>query len=114
VHVKKLECYRDLAFLPDEFEAEVKTAINKMNAGFFKGRVVEDSDGRRIQFVALDGAQSTFVRQIVKGQLRVVDALERVTTETKNMQLLYEDGDGLVFMDGETYEQVTVPKSDIE
>lgn len=83
VHVKKLECYRDLAFLPDEFEAEVKTAINKMNAGFFKGRVVEDSDGRRIQFVALDGAQSTFVRQIVKGQLRVVDALERVTTEVK-------------------------------
>ena len=37
---------------------------------------------------------------------RAGEKLERVTTETKNMQLLYEDG--------ETYEQVTVPKSDIE
>jgi len=45
---------------------------------------------------------------------RAGEKLERVTTETKNMQLLYEDGDALVFMDGETYEQVTVPKSDIE
>jgi len=81
VHVKMLECYRDLAFMPEEFEAETKIAINKINAGFFIGRVVVDSEGRRIQFAILDETQSTFLRRIVKGQLRVVDALDRVANE---------------------------------
>jgi len=30
------------------------------------------------------------------------------------MQMLYEDGDSLVFMDSETYEQVNVPRASID
>jgi elongation factor P len=41
-------------------------------------------------------------------------ASERVRTETKNMQYLYDSGDDVVFMDEETYEQLSLPRSAVE
>ena len=55
-----------------------------------------------------------FRSTVVDKTFRAGEKLERVTTETKNMQMLYEDGDGFVFMDQETYDQVTVPRASIE
>lgn len=51
---------------------------------------------------------------VVDRTFRGGEKLERVNTETKNMQMLYQDGDGIVLMDPETYEQVNVPPSAIE
>lgn len=42
------------------------------------------------------------------------DKVEPAMIEKKNMQYLYDDGDGLVFMDTATYEQLEIPKDKLE
>lgn len=43
-------------------------------------------------------------------RFRSAEAVERVTLEVKDFTYLYEQGDNLVFMDQETYEQIDLPK----
>ena len=43
---------------------------------------------------------------VVDRTFRAGEKFERVRTETKNMQYLYDSGDDVVFMDEETYEQL--------
>jgi elongation factor P len=42
-------------------------------------------------------------------RFRSADTIERVRLDTKDYQFLYEDGSMLVFMDQDTYEQITLP-----
>ena len=42
------------------------------------------------------------------------DKVESAHVDRKVMQYLYDDGESLVFMDNETYEQVEIPKSRLE
>jgi len=42
-------------------------------------------------------------------RFRSADTVEKVRLDTKDYQFLYEDGDMLVFMDQDTYEQITLP-----
>ncbi len=42
------------------------------------------------------------------------DKLEPAMVEKKEMQYLYDDGEALVFMDNNTYEQIEVPKTKLE
>jgi elongation factor P len=51
---------------------------------------------------------------VVDKTFRAGEKLVRVTTQTKNMQYLYEDGTNLVLMDNESYEQINFPADDIE
>ncbi len=69
------------------------------------------------------GKGSAFVRTTLKNlasgavvdrTFRAGEKVERVITESKSMQFLYEDGDMLVLMDTDTYEQISVPASDVE
>ena len=48
---------------------------------------------------------------VVDKTFRAGEKFERVRTETKNMQYLYDSGDEVVFMDEETYEQLSLPRS---
>lgn len=41
-------------------------------------------------------------------RFRSADTVERVRLDTKDFQFLYEDGDQLVFMDKDTYDQITL------
>lgn len=43
-------------------------------------------------------------------RFRSAETVERVTLEQKDFQFLYEEGDNLVFMDLESYEQIFVAK----
>jgi elongation factor P len=43
-------------------------------------------------------------------RFRSAETVERVRLDTKDFQYLYAEGDSLVFMDKETYEQVTLPR----
>ena len=43
-------------------------------------------------------------------RFRSAETVERVRLDTKDFQFLYHDGDTLVFMDKETYEQVSLPE----
>jgi elongation factor P len=42
-------------------------------------------------------------------RFRSADTIERVRLDTKDFQFLYADGDMLVFMDKDTYDQITLP-----
>jgi elongation factor P len=43
-------------------------------------------------------------------RFRSAETVERVRLDTKDFQFLYHDGDMLVFMDTDTYEQVALPQ----
>ena len=46
---------------------------------------------------------------VVDRTFRAGEKVERVTTETREMQFLYRDGDDLVLMDSTSYDQTSVP-----
>src|SRR5271155_436039 len=48
---------------------------------------------------------------VVDRTFRAGEKFARVRTETKNMQYLYDAGDEVVFMDEESFEQLTLPRS---
>jgi len=59
------------------------------------------------------------LRNIITGQTAEVsyrsdDKVEKAYIEEKDMEYLYQDGDGFCFMDNESYEQITIDKSEIE
>jgi elongation factor P len=47
---------------------------------------------------------------VVDRTFRAGEKMPRVHTETKSVQYLYDSGDDVVFMDEETYDQVTLPR----
>ncbi len=47
-------------------------------------------------------------------RFRSEDKLEKAHVEPRQMQYLYADGDNLVFMDLETYEQLSLPLEDLQ
>jgi elongation factor P len=51
---------------------------------------------------------------VVDRTFRAGEKFERVFTETKNVQYLYDAGDEVVFMDEETYEQLALPRGSVE
>ena len=51
---------------------------------------------------------------VVDRTFRAGEKFERVRTETKNMQYLYDSGDEVVFMDEETFDQLNLPRSAVE
>ena len=46
----------------------------------------------------------------LNNRFRSADTVEKVRLDTKDFQFLYVEGDDLVFMDVETYDQITLPK----
>ena len=48
---------------------------------------------------------------VVDRTFRSAEKVERATIDKREMQLLYRDGEDLVFMDNESYDQITVPPS---
>ena len=68
------------------------------------------------------GKGGAFVRTRIKNMkkgttidrtFRAGEKVEDVRLETRSMQYLYDEGDTLVFMDTESYEQESIPKSAI-
>ncbi len=51
---------------------------------------------------------------VVDRTFRAGEKLERVTTEQRTMQFLYRDGDELVLMDNQTYEQLPVSAASVD
>lgn len=68
------------------------------------------------------GKGAAFVRTKIKNlrtgavlerTFRAGERLERINVDTREMQLLYRDGEDFVFMDASTYDQVTVPGASV-
>ncbi|PID28917.1 MAG: elongation factor P [Candidatus Cloacimonadota bacterium] len=49
--------------------------------------------------------------QVIENTFRASDRFEEIRVSAKTMQYLYSDGSFFVFMDNETYEQLSVPES---
>jgi elongation factor P len=97
-----------------------------VNTNQFKNGMHIELDGgvwRIVEFQHVKpGKGGAFVRTKLKGlnsgavvdrTFRAGEKFLRVHTETKNVQYLYDAGDDVVFMDEESYEQITLPRSDV-
>jgi elongation factor P len=51
---------------------------------------------------------------VVERTFRAGEKMPRIHTETKSVQYLYDSGDDVVFMDEETYEQIVLPRAEVE
>src|SRR5215210_1129137 len=51
---------------------------------------------------------------VVDRTFRAGEKFERIRTETKTMQYLYDAGEDVVFMDADTYEQLNLPRATVE
>ena len=51
---------------------------------------------------------------VVDRTFRAGEKFPRVHTETKNVQYLYDSGDDVVFMDAQTYDQVSLPRDSVK
>jgi len=65
------------------------------------------------------GRVSTKLRHIVSGKViertfRSTDEVEMAEAEYRNMQFLYKESDACIFMDSETYEQVSVANEKVD
>jgi elongation factor P len=50
---------------------------------------------------------------VVDKTFRAGEKFPRVLTETKNVQYLYDSGDDVVFMDEQTFEQISLPRDSV-
>ena len=85
---------------------------------------VEGSVWRIVEFQHVKpGKGGAFVRtklrnldagSVVDKTFRAGEKFPRVFTEVKGMQYLYDDGSQAVFMDEETFEQITLPHTSVE
>jgi elongation factor P len=91
-----------------------------------KNGLVLNIDGNLWQVVEFQhvkpGKGGAFVRTKLKNVLtgKVVDRtfnagvkVETATVDRREMQYLYRDGEDFVFMDGDTYDQITVPAATV-
>src|ERR671918_2559864 len=51
---------------------------------------------------------------VVDRTFRAGEKFPRVHTETKNVQYLYDAGDEVVFMDEQSYDQISLPRGSVE
>lgn len=92
-----------------------------------KNGYVLDLDGDLVSVVSFQhvkpGKGGAFVRTklknmktgaVIERTFRAGEKVERVTTETREMQFLYRDGDELHLMDNATYEQMAVPAASVD
>jgi elongation factor P len=92
-----------------------------------KNGYVLDLDGDLVSVVSFQhvkpGKGGAFVRTklknmktgaVIERTFRAGEKVERVTTETREMQFLYRDGDELHLMDNASYEQMSVAAASVE
>jgi translation elongation factor P len=103
-------------------ESKMSISVND----FKNGLTIEVKDGiwRVVEFQHVKpGKGSAFVRSKLKNlrtgavqemTFRSTAKVEKANIESKKMQYLYADGTNHVFMDTTTYEQLTIPASEIE
>lgn len=82
-----------------EAEGQLYVVLSAENFHPGKGTPTTQIDMRRIS----DGVK-------VSQRYKTTEQVERAFIEDKDYQYLYDDGEGFTFMDGETFEQISVPK----
>ena len=97
-----------------------------VTAGDFKNGITIEYDGKICQIIEFQhvkpGKGAAFVRTklkdiksggVVETTFRPTEKFENAHIDRKDMQYLYNDGDLYYFMDGETYDQIAIPASEV-
>lgn len=95
------------------FEARVGNLIeyqNKLWRVLKKNHVKPGKGGAFVQMEMKEISQGTKLNE----RFRSEDKLEKAHVEARQMEYLYNDGDNLVFMDLENYEQLNMPAEDLQ
>ncbi len=112
---------------PNSPSARLAAVADVVSTNEFKNGMHIELDGsvwRIVEFQHVKpGKGGAFVRTKVKSidsgsvvdrTFRAGEKFPRIFTEVKNMQYLYDSGDDVVFMDDETYEQLSIPHASLE
>lgn len=83
-----------------EVDGQLYVVLSAENFHPGKGTPTTQIDMRRIS----DGVK-------VSQRYKTTEQVERAFIEDQDFQFLYDDGDGFTFMNGETFDQISVPKS---
>jgi len=107
--------------------ARIGRVAETISTAQFKNGMHIDLDGQVWKIVEFQhvkpGKGGAFVRTklknagtgaVVERTFRAGEKMPRVHTETKSVQYLYDSGEEVVFMDEETYEQITLPRAEVE
>ena len=108
-------------------ELDSRAVAEVVSTNQFKNGMHIELDGQTWRIVEFQhvkpGKGGAFVRTklkaydsgaVVDRTFRAGEKFERIRTETKNMQYLYDAGDEVVFMDEETFEQLSLPRSSVD
>jgi len=108
--------------VPTRFPSERHNALTMASTSDFKNGLVLNLEGQLWTITEFQhvkpGKGPAFVRTTLKNVLtgKVVDKtfnagvkVETATVDKRDMTFLYKDGGDFVFMDGDTYDQITVP-----
>ena len=108
-------------------ELDCAAVAEVVSTNQFKNGMHIELDGQTWRIVEFQhvkpGKGGAFVRtrlkalatgSVVDKTFRAGEKFNRIRTETKNMQYLYDSGDEVVFMDEETYDQISIPHADLE
>jgi elongation factor P len=109
------------------WELQSPAVAETVSTNQFKNGMHVEVDGQVWRIVEFQhvkpGKGGAFVRTKLKsvGSGAVVDKtfragekMPRIRTETKNVQYLYDSGDEVVFMDADTFEQLSLPRGDVQ
>lgn len=97
----------------------ISNDLRSGNAIIYEGnlyQVVDTSQNKTAQRQMIIKAKVRNMRTGSVTELTFIggDKLEQAIIDKREMQYLYDAGEALVFMDGETYEQLEIPKSNLE
>jgi elongation factor P len=114
------------AVSPD-WELQSPAVAETVSTNQFKNGMHVEVDGQVWRIVEFQhvkpGKGGAFVRTklksvgtgaVVDKTFRAGEKMPRIRTETKNVQYLYDSGDEVVFMDADTFEQLSLPRGDVQ
>src|SRR6266536_2179837 len=84
-----------------------------VNTNQFKNGMHIELDGGVWRIVEFQHVKNLESGAVVDRTFRAGEKFSRVRTETKNVQYLYDSGDDVVFMDEESYEQITLSRDSV-
>jgi elongation factor P len=108
-------------------ELDCRAVAEVVSTNQFKNGMHIEFDGQTWRIVEFQhvkpGKGGAFVRTklkaydsgaVVDRTFRAGEKFQRIRTEQKNMQYLYDAGDEVVFMDEETFEQLSLPRASVD
>ena len=94
-----------MSYSTSEFKSGLKVLVDNDPCTIIENEFVKPGKGHAFVRTTLRGVQNGVV---VDRTFRAGEKVERAIIDKRSMQLLYRDGNDYVFMDSESYEQISI------